>query len=631
MLVIAWILTLQSLMAQFCGMSFSSAFPPMFSFPSCQCPDMSPEIFKNKPYSYKSDVWALGCVLYEMTTLNHAFDANSLNGLATKIVKGKYPPISPKYSKHLSDLIAQMLQLNPQQRPDLDQILRKPFIKKHIVNFFTDIAMRPSNSIGEGTMVIKAAVGGPGQAGAMSNDSNMISLRQQLHSLGLTDAVADALAPKSTPQDDHEALRQAKEQAMALQREKEHKKSVEAALEKLRQEREARAKALNAARPTGYGNPQQVRYGAAAARNPRVAPVPTPAPVAGPPSARNPSVGAANHANIEAARREAVRRQQAAEDDDSVSAGRGGAAGAVRRDGARRRSFGEDNDRPSERDRRSALDEQRRQEEASRARAAAAEERRREEARAEARAREEQRVRDEQRAREEARAKEEVLSRIRVEQIRIEQVRAQAEAAAKAKREAAREKERARQREEIEQLKRDKLILDQRAAEKDRQREVRREQERVRLEGNRREQVENSRREQLEVMQEKLGNMNDQIARIEKVPRPRPGPLSDRAEEKEEVSARERVLQRRQEKQAKDEAERLEQLRAAEQENRRLRQEAHHQARQQYHADGDYNRGAGAGAGGGGGGYEFDGGRARMDSHELHDRLSDATKGRGDR
>lgn len=37
---------------------------------------MSPEIFTNKPYNLKSDVWALGCVLYEMTTLCHAFDAS---------------------------------------------------------------------------------------------------------------------------------------------------------------------------------------------------------------------------------------------------------------------------------------------------------------------------------------------------------------------------------------------------------------------------------------------------------------------------------------------------------------------------------------------------------------------------
>ena len=39
---------------------------------------MSPELFKYKPYSYKSDIWALGCVLYEMCNLKHAFDAQSL-------------------------------------------------------------------------------------------------------------------------------------------------------------------------------------------------------------------------------------------------------------------------------------------------------------------------------------------------------------------------------------------------------------------------------------------------------------------------------------------------------------------------------------------------------------------------
>ncbi len=56
---------------------------------------MSPELFKNKPYNFKSDTWALGCVLYELTTYKHAFDAQSLNGLAGKIVKGQFAPISP--------------------------------------------------------------------------------------------------------------------------------------------------------------------------------------------------------------------------------------------------------------------------------------------------------------------------------------------------------------------------------------------------------------------------------------------------------------------------------------------------------------------------------------------------------
>jgi len=47
---------------------------------------MSPEVCQNKPYTYKSDVWALGCILYELCTLKHAFNAENLLGLVFKIV-----------------------------------------------------------------------------------------------------------------------------------------------------------------------------------------------------------------------------------------------------------------------------------------------------------------------------------------------------------------------------------------------------------------------------------------------------------------------------------------------------------------------------------------------------------------
>jgi len=160
---------------------------------------MSPEIFKNKPYSYKSDVWALGCVLYEMTTLNHAFDATSINGLAQKIIKGKYPPINTKYSKHLRDLITAMLNVEPRQRPDLDQILRKPFIKKHTVNFFMDIVNRPTANLSEGTMIVRAAVGdaaGQGGLGGLSKDVNVLGLKQQLRELDMDKEMAEALQPR---------------------------------------------------------------------------------------------------------------------------------------------------------------------------------------------------------------------------------------------------------------------------------------------------------------------------------------------------------------------------------------------------------------------------------------------------
>lgn len=211
---------------------------------------MSPEIFQNKPYSYKSDVWALGCILYEMTTLNHAFDSSSLNGLAGKIVKGRYPPINPKYSQGLRDLVARQLLINPLQRPDMDQILRKSIVKKHIVNFLSDIMSRPVSSVGEGTMVLKAAadvfLSGEGGKNSVSEDlhgdsSCVDSLQKQLRELDLADLLSEAVAPRSQPKDPEAARRLAREQSSALQREQEHRQMVELALERLRQDREARA------------------------------------------------------------------------------------------------------------------------------------------------------------------------------------------------------------------------------------------------------------------------------------------------------------------------------------------------------------------------------------------------------
>ena len=59
---------------------------------------MSPELFNYQPYSYKSDIWSLGCVLYEMCNLKHAFNAQTINGLAIKILKGNFVPVSTRYS-----------------------------------------------------------------------------------------------------------------------------------------------------------------------------------------------------------------------------------------------------------------------------------------------------------------------------------------------------------------------------------------------------------------------------------------------------------------------------------------------------------------------------------------------------
>ncbi|XP_078104280.1 serine/threonine-protein kinase Nek4 isoform X2 [Sander vitreus] len=96
---------------------------------------MSPELFSNKPYNHKSDVWALGCCVYEMSTLKHAFNAKDMNSLVYRIVEGKLPQMPSRYDPQLGELIRSMLCKRPEDRPDVKLILRQPYIKRQIAMF----------------------------------------------------------------------------------------------------------------------------------------------------------------------------------------------------------------------------------------------------------------------------------------------------------------------------------------------------------------------------------------------------------------------------------------------------------------------------------------------------------------
>ncbi|OBS59923.1 hypothetical protein A6R68_08954 [Neotoma lepida] len=96
---------------------------------------MSPELFSNQPYNYKSDVWALGCCVYEMATLKHAFNAKDMNSLVYRIIEGKLPPMPKIYSPELAELIRTMLSKRPEERPSVRSILRQPYIKHQISLF----------------------------------------------------------------------------------------------------------------------------------------------------------------------------------------------------------------------------------------------------------------------------------------------------------------------------------------------------------------------------------------------------------------------------------------------------------------------------------------------------------------
>lgn len=88
----------------------------------------SPEVWKDQPYGSKSDIWSLGCVLYEMCSLKPPFRANDMNGLYKRVLKGQYPPIDRQYSQELAKVLADMLRVDPKLRPSCQQILELDYV-----------------------------------------------------------------------------------------------------------------------------------------------------------------------------------------------------------------------------------------------------------------------------------------------------------------------------------------------------------------------------------------------------------------------------------------------------------------------------------------------------------------------
>ena len=96
---------------------------------------LSPEIIKSESYSFKSDIWSLGVLLYEMAALTPPFNAGSLHQLAQKIIQGNYAPLPSHFSPAVSNILSMMLKRNPAQRPTIHQLLKVPVIERRIERF----------------------------------------------------------------------------------------------------------------------------------------------------------------------------------------------------------------------------------------------------------------------------------------------------------------------------------------------------------------------------------------------------------------------------------------------------------------------------------------------------------------
>mmetsp|Transcript_22916 Transcript_22916/g.35252 ORF Transcript_22916/g.35252 Transcript_22916/m.35252 type:complete len:233 (-) Transcript_22916:1467-2165(-) len=99
----------------------------------------SPEVWRDEPYNNKSDVWSLGCVLYEMIALKPPFQANDMQSLFKKITRGMFPPIPEHFSTEMRQILSIMLQVNPTKRASCSDLISHPIFKKRAYKYYPEV------------------------------------------------------------------------------------------------------------------------------------------------------------------------------------------------------------------------------------------------------------------------------------------------------------------------------------------------------------------------------------------------------------------------------------------------------------------------------------------------------------
>ncbi|CAD8061194.1 unnamed protein product [Paramecium sonneborni] len=133
---------------------------------------LSPEITQGLDYSYSSDLWSLGCILFEMCTLKRAFDGQQFDQVLQNIQQRKLQQEiliqdfqnqtsqeTRQYSLELVNLIQSLLNIDPSKRPQAKELLRSSYIAKIVLQSFVQINTKQQDiqKIGQVTMIQKKA------------------------------------------------------------------------------------------------------------------------------------------------------------------------------------------------------------------------------------------------------------------------------------------------------------------------------------------------------------------------------------------------------------------------------------------------------------------------------------------
>ncbi|XP_030639021.1 serine/threonine-protein kinase Nek11 [Chanos chanos] len=120
---------------------------------------MSPEALSHRGYDSKSDIWSLGCILYEMCCLEHAFEGHNFLSVVMKIVEGSSPCLPDTYSRELNSIMQSMLEKDPLSRISAADALRTKFIEENMQSIkhkFSGLTLRDRCSGGNTAQILRA-------------------------------------------------------------------------------------------------------------------------------------------------------------------------------------------------------------------------------------------------------------------------------------------------------------------------------------------------------------------------------------------------------------------------------------------------------------------------------------------
>ena len=103
---------------------------------------LSPEIMQKNEYSFEADIWALGCLLYEMAALQVPFNGSTYIKLYKRVWSGKFKSLPDHFSPALTQMVKKMLNVDQKKRPRINEILKWPEIEKRIGIFLADDAYK---------------------------------------------------------------------------------------------------------------------------------------------------------------------------------------------------------------------------------------------------------------------------------------------------------------------------------------------------------------------------------------------------------------------------------------------------------------------------------------------------------